>query len=269
MLLLTCATHLMSMSIVRNYWRNLWQSTLRVILIFGIVLVTGLFLSNQDADTETKFPTGIPPSNETSIGFLFLPAACYQKGKDAQLSNEMQDTFHDTGSFKKAIFQSTTGNKIQGWNYYLIMLIWYVLALLVTYVRRFYYIYREYGFWVAAGKSFIPICCSGWDAGRQHVMNNKRHEKFFKWLHVTYMVLGVVIGSTIAITSAKFIMSLRSWVRKSRWLEQDSTSLGAEDNATSFGQQVPILLTFLTVFTAAQTVNGKSHLLLPISHTSL
>ncbi|KAG8169033.1 hypothetical protein KVR01_001782 [Diaporthe batatas] len=52
-------------------------------------------------------------------------------------------------------------------------------------------------------------------------------------------------------------MRLRNWVQKSGWLETDPTKLqvSPEDDATSFGQQVPILLTFLTVFTAAQTVN--------------
>ncbi|KAL2282253.1 hypothetical protein FJTKL_11074 [Diaporthe vaccinii] len=52
-------------------------------------------------------------------------------------------------------------------------------------------------------------------------------------------------------------MTLRRWAQNSGWLETDPTKLqvSPEDDATSFGQQVPILLTFLTVFTAAQTVN--------------
>lgn len=255
MLLLTCATHLLSLSIVRNYWRNLWQSTLRVILIFGIVLVTGLILSNQDAGSQAKFPTAIPPLTQTNDGSLFLPAACYQE--NGHLSKTLQESLNDIPALKSALFQSSPGNHIQGWNFYLVMLLWYLFALLVTYVRRFYHIFRKYGIWIAIGRAFIPLCCSSWDFELEDEKSHKRHEKFFKWLHTIYMLFRVALGSVTAIISADFIMKLRSWVRHSGWLKSDSTSLGPEDNATSFGQEVPILLTLLTVFTAAQTVNGK------------
>lgn len=247
----------MSISIVRNYWRNLWQSTLRVALIFGIVLVTGLVLSNQDADTSTKFPTTVP--TEFNDGRLFLPAACYQD--DAHMGKTMQESFADVEQVRNSIFNDSPNNKIQGWGFYLAMLLWYLLALLVTYVRRFYHIFREYGPWAAIGRAFIPICCSNWVPEKEGATNDRRH-KFFKWLHTVYMLLGVALGSAAAIMSANFIMKLRRWAQYSGWLENNPINLqvGPEDDATSFGQQVPILLTLLTVFTAAQTVNGKYNL---------
>lgn len=258
MLLLTCATHLLSMSIVRNYWRNLWQSSLRVILISGIILVTGLVLTNQDADTAIKFPTVIPGpgANETNNGLLFLPAACFQA--DAHMWKTVQETFSGSEQSRNAIFLDNPSNHIRGWGYYLAMLLWYLLALVVTYVRRFYHILRKYGAWAAIGRAFIPICCSSWVPEEENDTNDKHH-KLFKWLHTVYMLCGVALGSATAITSANFIMTLRRWAQNSGWLETDPTKLqvSPEDDATSFGQQVPILLTFLTVFTAAQTVNGK------------
>lgn len=258
MLLLTCATHLLSMSIVRNYWRNLWQSSLRVILISGIILVTGLVLTNQDADTAIKFPTIIPGpgANETTKGLLFLPAACFQA--DAHMWKTMHETWSSPMQFQNSILNDSPGNHIRGWGYYLAMLIWYLLALIVTYVRRFYHIFRKYGAWAAIGRAFIPICCSSWTPEEESDTNDKHH-KFFKWLHTIYMLCGVALGSATAVTSANFIMGLRGWAQNSGWLQTDPTKLqvSPEDDATSFGQQVPILLTFLTVFTAAQTVNGK------------
>lgn len=261
MLLLTCATHLMSISIVRNYWHNLWQSTLRVILIFGIVLVTGLVLSNQDADTEVKFPTDIPPLNDTINGALFLLAACYQA--DSSMGKTLHESFGGPNEFGNALLRDSPDNHIRGWGFYLAMLVWYLLALLVTYVRRFYHIFRKYGAWVAIGRALIPICSSSWVPEEEGDSGDRRN-RFFKWLHTTYMLCGVALGSATAITSANFIMKLRGWAQKSGWLETDPTKLqvSPEDDATSFGQQVPILLTFLTVFTAAQTVNGKQDLVI-------
>lgn len=256
MLLLTCATHLMSLSIVRNYWRNLWQSTLRVVLISGIVLITGLVLTNQDANTSTKFPTGIPLLNQIHDGSLLLPAACYQA--DAHMGTTFQETLGTSEQFRDSIFKDSPNNHIQGWGFYMAMLLWYLLALLVTYVRRFYHICRKHGPWTAIGSAFIPICCSSWVPEEDSEISDKRRD-FFKWLHTIYMFCGVALGSATAIMSANYIMKLRGWVQKSLWLEADPTKLqvSPEDDATSFGQQVPILLTFLTIFMAAQTVNGK------------
>lgn len=247
------------MSIVRNYWRNIWQSTLRVILISGIVLVTGLVLSNQDADTEIKFPTAIPPLNATNNGLLLLCAACYQA--DAHMAKTLKESFSGVEELGISVLNDSPNNHITGWGFYLLMLIWYLLSLLVTYVRRFYHIFKNYGVWAAIGRAFIPICCSSWVPEEENDTDDKRH-KLFKWLHTIYMLCGVGLGSATAIKSANFIMKLRSWVQNSGWLESNPTSLqvGPEDDATSFGQQVPILLTFLTVFTAAQTVNGKQTL---------
>lgn len=191
----------MSISIVRNYWHNLWQSTLRVILIFGIVLVTGLVLSNQDADTEVKFPTDIPPLNDTINGALFLLAACYQA--DSSMGKTLHESFGGPNELGNALLRDSPNNHIRGWGFYLAMLVWYLLALLVTYVRRFYHIFRKYGAWVAIGRALIPICSSSWVPEEEGDSGDRRN-KFFKWLHTIYMLCGVALGSATAITSANF-----------------------------------------------------------------
>lgn len=259
MLLLTCATHLISISIVRNYWRNLWQSTLRLILISMILLVTGLFLANQDANGHIKFPTDIPPLNSTLnvTMLLFLPAACYQD--DTHMMETMKESFGGSEQFRKALFLDSPKNHIRGWGYYIGMLLWYLLALLVTYVRHFYHMCQRCGAWTAISRAFVPICFSSVPGPEEDINTDNKRHKIFHWIHTIYMLSGVALGSVTAITSADFIIKMRNWVQKSGWLETDPTKLqvSPEDDATSFGQQVPILLSFLTVFTAAQTVNGK------------
>lgn len=77
MMLLTCATHLMSVTIVRNYWKYPWLALFRVICISGVFIVTGVLLTNQNAREDPPFPTTLPLANETD-SLIFLPAACFQ-----------------------------------------------------------------------------------------------------------------------------------------------------------------------------------------------
>lgn len=263
MMLLTCATHLMSITIVRNYYKSLWQSILRVLIIVGVVLVTGIILSNQDATTGIQFPTTLPPHNEISMGLLFLPAACFQ-GRDTHIVNTLQDSFNGTDDFEKSILSSTAGrgNHIQGWNEYIIMLAWYLLSLLVMLIRRFYHLQRDVGPVVAICKTFIPCCFASKksDKGKDEESKPPSHI-VLRWIHTIYMLLGVAIGSAIVVTSGSFIMKLRAWAKNSGWLESGGIDgqggVDQEDDATSFGQLVPMFLSLLTIFTLAQTVNGK------------
>ncbi|KAK1486238.1 hypothetical protein CTAM01_12289 [Colletotrichum tamarilloi] len=127
--------------------------------------MTGLLLSNQNASNNVPFPTKVPPSNE-SDSLLLSPAVC----------------FH------------TPGNYIQGWNLYLVILIWYGVSILAELGR----------------------CC---------YRSRKKH---------------------------------RRWVKRSRWLELDEGGQSEEDDATSFGQLVPIILVGLTAFTFLSILSGKS-----------
>lgn len=264
MMLLTCATHLMSVTIVRNYYKSLWQSILRVVIIVGVVLVTGIILSNQDANTDIQFPTTPPPQNETDMGLLFLPAACFQ-GQDTHIVNTLQESFNGTDDFQRSILFSTAGggNHIQGWNEYIIMLAWYVLSLLVMLVRWFYHIQRDVGFAAATGRTFIPCCFPNRKPDKEEEEEGSETTSHiaFRCIHTFYMLIGVAIGSATVFTSAGFIMKLRAWAKQSGWLQPGGIngqgSVNQEDDSTSFGQLVPMFLSLLTIFTLAQTVNGE------------
>ncbi|ROV95692.1 hypothetical protein VMCG_07543 [Cytospora schulzeri] len=252
----------MSITIVRNYYKSLWQSILRVVIIAGVVLVTGIILSNQDANTAIQFPTTPPPRNETNMGLMFLPAACFQ-GQDTHLLDTFKDSFNGTDNLERSMLFSTAGrgNHIQGWNEYIIMLAWYLVSLLVMLIRRFYHVQRDFGFVAAIGRTFIPCCF------RSRRPNKNREEEdsettshiVFRWIHTVYMLIGVAIGSAIVVTSADFIMKLRAWAKQSGWLQPGGNNGGGdqEDDPTSFGQLVPMFLVLLTIFTLAQTVNSE------------
>ncbi|KAK0718044.1 hypothetical protein B0T26DRAFT_711637 [Lasiosphaeria miniovina] len=58
MMLLTCATHLMAVTVVRNYWRFPWMGGIRVLIMTGVFTVTGLLLSNQNSDGNNQTQCG-------------------------------------------------------------------------------------------------------------------------------------------------------------------------------------------------------------------
>lgn len=79
MLLLTCATHLMSVAIVRHYWRYPLLAFVRVVVITGVFIVTGLLLGNQNA-TRAAFPTSVPTSTKAN-SLIMMRAACVFSGR--------------------------------------------------------------------------------------------------------------------------------------------------------------------------------------------
>ncbi|KAK1622504.1 hypothetical protein BDP81DRAFT_455308 [Colletotrichum phormii] len=126
--------------------------------------MTGLLLSNQNVSKDIPFPTNVPPKNETD-SLLFLQAPC----------------FH------------TPGNYIQGWNVYLMILVWYAISILAELGR----------------------CCY-----RRKGRNRGD-------------------GQTNGI------------------LERDEGGQSEEDDATSFIQLVPVILTGLTAFTFLSMLSGR------------
>ncbi|KAL0783350.1 hypothetical protein CaCOL14_001256 [Colletotrichum acutatum] len=144
-------------------------------------------------------------------------------GEDSieQLKHLLLDSVRNGTAAEKALFQSTPGNYIQGWNLYLVILIW----------RK----HRE-----AAENN-------GW----------RKHDNYFikifsgvgKISYGVYLIGGIGICGTTVVMSSLYIMSLRRWVKTSRWLELKEGGQSEEDDATSFGQLVPIILVGLTAFT--------------------
>lgn len=247
MLLLTCATHLMSVVISKNYFERLPLACLRVFFITAVFAMTGLLLSNQNASNDIPFPTKVPPSSETD-SLLLSQAVCFQNGEDGveQLKHLLLDSVRNGTAAEKALLHSTPGNYIQGWNLYLIILIWYGVSIFAE-LGRCCYRSRK--------KSREAVDNSGW---------RKRDNCFVRFIsgigrfsYGVYLLGGIGICGTTVVMPSLYIMNLRRWVKRSRWLELDEGGQSGEDDATSFGQLVPIILVGLTAFTFLSILSGK------------
>ncbi|KAI2468850.1 hypothetical protein F4781DRAFT_247985 [Annulohypoxylon bovei var. microspora] len=244
MMLLTCATHLISVTIVRNYWKFPWLASLRVIAITFVFIVTGLLMTNQNANTDVPFPTGIPNANETDSSLL-LAAACFQTNE-----HTVSDTFREVTSsantfFKDNIALSTPRNKIQGWNLYIITLLFYGAATIAEFIKFFRRGKSRPGMRANLAKQFRR-CCGVGTPLRMIVQN----------VFLFYLVAGVGLSCATTIISTQYIFKLRGWVDKSGWIELENNQ-NPESDAKSFGQLVPIFSSAMIVFSFAQIISEK------------
>ncbi|KAH8894890.1 hypothetical protein GQ53DRAFT_820558 [Thozetella sp. PMI_491] len=228
MLLLACATHLMSVTIVRNYWRYPLVAILRVALTTALVLVTGLTLVNQGAapTPSPRFPTDVP-SNDDMEGaglLMFLPAACFQD-LTSNLTDTLGNTFRDGEQFLNTVANRRPG--VHGWDYYIAILLCYALSLLAEagrYIRRG----RDGQGWRANFVKRVRLSCA-------YVLRFPR----------------------LLRKAGTYIFQLRRWVAASEWVRLEGNR-NPEDDPTTFGQLVPILLCFLTVFSFLQMLHEKA-----------
>ncbi|KAH8885927.1 hypothetical protein GQ53DRAFT_828629 [Thozetella sp. PMI_491] len=237
MMLLTCATHLMSITITRNYWVYPWLGLVRLIVCLGIFVVTGILLANQNAPSDRPFPSFIPAAN-VSDSQILLPAACFQAG-NSQLLSTLDSSFGKNSA--NAFLFSQPGNRIPGWNNYLFILLWYCVAFIADVIRFF----RR-----GMVHELEP------QASKQQACFNLRC--FMTWVLSLYLLGGIGISAWTVYQSATYITGLRTWARHSGWLELEDGGQSAEDDATSFGQLVPIFLNLLLVFTVAQLISSKA-----------
>lgn len=249
MMLLTCATHLISVTIVRNYWKFPWLAVLRVVCITFVFIATGLLMTNQNTDADINFPTSIPYANETDSS-IFLPAACFQSDE-----HTAADTFKETTSNAKTFFmdniaKSTPRNKIQGWNLYIITLLFYgaaTIAELIRFLRRG----KSRPGWRASIGDRFRRCC-GFETLK----------KVVRCVFLFYLLAGLCISSAVTIISTQYIFDLRKWVDKSGWIQRENNQ-NPENDAKSFGQLVPILSSTMILFSFAQIISGRCIPLLP------
>ncbi|KAI1651309.1 uncharacterized protein F4817DRAFT_356254 [Daldinia loculata] len=232
MMLLTCATHLISVTIVRNYWRFPWLAALRVISITAVFVVTGLLMTNQNADMEMLFPTGVPDANETASS-IFLPAACFQGGSHTTLDTVKETILSAHAFFKDNIAQSTPRNKIQGWNLYIMTLLFYGAAIIAELVRLIRRSKSRPGWRGHVGNQFRKCGSLGTTTAR----------KISQWVSTIYLLAGVILSYVVTVISTRYIFELRTW--------------NPENDAKSFGQLVPILSSALIVFSFAQIISEK------------
>lgn len=249
-MLLTCATHLLSLTVVRDYWRYPWLACVRVIITFFLFLTTGLLLSNQNS-TEAKFPTDIPPPG-AEPAFMFAPAVCYQNGQSS-FKDTLGQTMNQGGQrFIDVILNSTPDNKIRGWNWYIMMLLFYLAAFLLEVFRSLNRGSDE------EGRKRHGIMRGLKRAAMIGPKASKMFGRIGRLLMLLYLLGGMAIsGATIFLTS-EYLFSLRRWARNAEWLKTDSESRrSSEDDATAFGQMIPVILSLLTIFALFEKWSGK------------
>jgi hypothetical protein len=238
MMLITCATHLMSVTVVSQYWKHKLLAVFRILLVTGLYIVTCLLLSNQNAELELQWPTAVPGRNETNT-LPVLPAACFE-GNGSAVDKTLRDTFGRGAKHisENVIVQSTPSNHIVGWNFFILMVLWYGAALIAELFRLWYH---------------RPSYAQGHPRARCGAFGKwvGRAFWFYQFAGTTFCMVAIVM-------SYKYIQDLRSWMDKSPWLKKQLDGTNLENDATSFGQLVPLLLILLTVFALLQLIGGRS-----------
>ncbi|RYP58697.1 hypothetical protein DL769_008840 [Monosporascus sp. CRB-8-3] len=199
-----------------------------------------------NANTEKRFPTEIPASEEEGV-FLFWPAACFQDNTTTLLSTVKDSTSSGHQFLNSVILNSTPNNHIRGWNWYVIIVLFYGVALIAEFVR---FCRRQQNRPGWRGKLGNKI---------RHIIHPRRWaRRAISFIFLVYLLGGIVISGITVYKSGRYMYGLRSWVAHSGWMRVDElTKENPENDAKTFGQLVPIFLSALIVFGLAQTVSEK------------
>ncbi|KAK7747656.1 hypothetical protein SLS62_008982 [Diatrype stigma] len=243
MMLLTCATHLMSVTIVRNYWKYPWLAVFRVICISGVFIVTGVLFTNQNAREDPPFPTALPLANETD-SLIFLPAACFQSQQNTA-TDTFQATTANSTAFWNTLKLSKPGNMIQGWNWYVVILLFYGAAIIAECIR-FCRRGRSRPGWRSALARHLGRCFGRGTFPRRVIQN----------VFLFYLAAGVGISVAATVVASQYIFGLRRWADRSGWIETDKGQ-NPENDFSSFGQLVPIWTSVMIIFSFAGIVSEK------------
>jgi hypothetical protein len=246
MMLIACATHLMSVMVVSQYFKHKLLAVFRILLITTLYLATALLLSNQNANPH--WPTSVPPGNETDT-LLVLPAACFQDSNNT-LNQTLRDTFGRGGKhlFDDVLLKSNPGNHVVGWNVFIFMVLWFGFAIVAELWRYGLYRYNR----AAHNRGRKPAQFL-W-LKRFIGPSNKLIGRLF-W---GYQALGVAFCIVAISFTLSYILKLKDWMNDSPWIKKAPDGTNPEYDATTFGQLVPLLLILLTVFTVLQLIGGKS-----------
>lgn len=257
----------MSVTIVRQYWRHIVLGLVRVVCITLLFFVTGLLLANQNADTSTySFPTKVPGDKEQD-SLLFMAAACFQIEGD-QFTDTVNQTFATPEHFKNVILDGSPDGTIIGWDKFIFMGIWYVAALLMEIFdilkrgskgggKRKKFAGAIVQCCKALTRWFFP-CCIRRAGKHQGVILEDEYlpvtglRKIGHSALSIYLVGGVSLSVWTVIASGIYMRDLRAWVRQSQWLAENDEHITSEDDATTFGQLVPICMSGLILFSIIQ-----------------
>ncbi|KAK0744483.1 hypothetical protein B0T21DRAFT_447687 [Apiosordaria backusii] len=239
-LLVTCATHLMSVTVSSNYWEHRFVGGLRLVVTTLVYVITGILLSNR-GEPDLGFPTQIP-TNEETYSFMLLPAACFQTD-GIRLGTELDK------SFKVGSANEFFNGQVHGWTQFIIMFLFYFLAVVVSVGRLVRRGQNHHGrrrrFIAWFKRTFKPLF---------------QWKRFFYIFFGLYLVAGIAVSSWTVVTSALYVFALRRWVHDSGWMkpiDEEIPNRIAENDPSTFGQLVPVILISLTIFTFLQVISDR------------
>jgi len=198
----------MAVTTARHYWQHPYVGVLRITVTTLVFVITGSLLSNQGSGS-LGFPTEVPPLTE-QYSLMLLPAACFQTG-DFMLDNEVKK------AFKSGSADAFFTGQIHGWTNYIIMFMFYIIAVGVSLGRV---IRRGMGHngkrkkFIAWLKRVFPFLF--------------RIKRFFYAIFGLYLLAGIALSAWTVAIAAMYVFRLRRWVDLSQWLVHPLNGLSSE-----------------------------------------
>lgn len=98
--------------------------------------------------------------------------------------------------------------------------------------------------------------------GETREQRTKRYVKWFgHYVLSVYYLSGIAICIWTVAESGHYVDRLKKWVRHSGWLQFNDKGLNPENDATSFGQLLPIFTSGLVLFTFLEMFSSNSCLI--------
>ena len=233
----------MSVTIAKHYWQHPYVAALRIAITTLVYIITGIILSNQNSNSN-DFPTRVP-SQDDVFNPMLLPAACFQSAGSG-LTSDIQNAFHSDSA------QGFFTKQIPGFTEYLVMAMFYILAVIIS-IGRFIRRGTDHD---GKRNRFVKML-------KRNLGLLFRAKRFFYLLFAVYLIAGIAIACWTVQGSFRYIYDLRIWVGQSKWIKQDGNGENSENDPATFGQLVPLLLMALTVFSFLHLLAGMVHLMRP------